>query len=69
MYTLRWLGGNEDPDIFHYTYDSHMFPPHGANRGRYVNAELDALIKEAGGSSDQSAAPQGLCKSAADSGG
>jgi peptide/nickel transport system substrate-binding protein len=52
MYTLRWLGGNEDPDIFH-TFDSHRFPPHGTNRGRYVNAELDALIKEAGGSADQ----------------
>src|SRR5271156_4076710 len=49
MYTLRWLGGNEDPDIFRYAYDSHMFPPHGANRGHYVNTELDALIKEAGG--------------------
>ncbi len=53
MYTLRWLGGNEDPDIFRYAYDSHRFPPHGANRGRYVNAELDGLIKEAGDSSDQ----------------
>ena len=53
MYTLRWLGGNEDPDIFRYAYDSHMFPPHGANRGRYVNAVLDGLIKEAGMSSDQ----------------
>ena len=52
MYTLRWLGGNEDPDIFH-TFDSRMFPPHGTNRGRYVNAELDALIREAGGSGDQ----------------
>jgi peptide/nickel transport system substrate-binding protein len=52
MYTLRWLGGNEDPDIFH-TFDSQRFPPHGTNRGRYVNAELDALIKEAGGSGDQ----------------
>src|SRR6202034_497620 len=52
MYTLRWIGGNEDPDIFH-TFDSQRFPPHGTNRGRYVNAELDALIKEAGGSSDQ----------------
>ncbi len=52
IYTLRWLGGNEDPDIFH-TFDSHRFPPHGTNRGRYVNAELDALIKEAGGSGDQ----------------
>jgi peptide/nickel transport system substrate-binding protein len=53
MYTLRWLGGNEDPDIFRYAYDSHMFPPHGANRGRYVNTELDGLIKEAAMSSDQ----------------
>src|ERR1700733_9527077 len=52
MYTLRWLGGNEDPDIFH-TFDSHMFPPHGTNRGRYVNTELDELIKEGGMSSDQ----------------
>ena len=52
MYTLRWLGGNEDPDIFH-TFDSHRFPPHGTNRGRYVNAELDTLITQAGGSADQ----------------
>jgi peptide/nickel transport system substrate-binding protein len=52
VYTLRWLGGNEDPDIFH-TFDSHRFPPHGTNRGRYVNAELDTLIREAGGSGDQ----------------
>jgi peptide/nickel transport system substrate-binding protein len=53
MYTLRWLGGNEDPDIFGYAYDSHRFPPRGANRGRYVNAVLDGLIKEAAMSSDQ----------------
>jgi peptide/nickel transport system substrate-binding protein len=53
MYTLRWLGGNEDPDIFRYAYDSRMFPPHGANRGRYANSQLDALIREAGMSGDQ----------------
>jgi peptide/nickel transport system substrate-binding protein len=52
MYTLRWLG-QEDPDTFRYAYDSQMFPPHGANRGRYVNAALDALIREAGMSGDQ----------------
>ncbi len=52
MYTLRWLG-NEDPGIFGYAYDSRSFPPHGANRGRYVNATLDGLIREAGMSSDQ----------------
>jgi peptide/nickel transport system substrate-binding protein len=53
IYTLRWLGGNEDPDIFRYAYDSRMFPPHGANRGRYANPELDSLIREAAMSSDQ----------------
>jgi len=53
MYTLRWLGGNEDPDIFGYAYDSHRFPPRGANRGRYVNTVLDGLIKEGATSSDQ----------------
>ena len=52
MYTLRWLGGNEDPDIFH-VFDSQRFPPHGTNRGHYVNAELDELIREGGMSSDQ----------------
>jgi peptide/nickel transport system substrate-binding protein len=52
MYTLRWLG-QEDPDTFRYAYESDMFPPHGANRGRYTNAALDALIREAGTSGDQ----------------
>lgn len=53
MYTLRWLGGNEDPDIFHYSYATESFPPRGANRGRYSNPELDRLIAEAAASSDQ----------------
>jgi peptide/nickel transport system substrate-binding protein len=53
MYTLRWLGGNEDPDIFHYAYATEMFPPHGANRGRYSNPTLDALIREGSMSGDR----------------
>ena len=53
MYALRWLGGNEDPDIFRYAYDSRSFPPHGANRGRYSDGVLDGLIREAGMLSDQ----------------
>jgi peptide/nickel transport system substrate-binding protein len=53
MYTLRWLGGNEDPDIFRYAYDTASFPPRGANRGHYSNPELDKLIREASMSSDQ----------------
>jgi peptide/nickel transport system substrate-binding protein len=44
MYSLRWIGGNEDPDIFEYAYDSEKFPPHGANRSFYVNSKLDALV-------------------------
>ncbi len=53
MYTLRWIGGNEDPDIFRYAYDSRAFPPRGANRGHYVNATLDALIRDGARASDQ----------------
>jgi peptide/nickel transport system substrate-binding protein len=45
--------GNEDPDIFRYSFTTGAFPPHGANRGRYSNPEIDALIREAGESSDQ----------------
>ena len=44
MYSLRWIGGNNDPDILNFVFHSMMFPPNGANRGRYVNAEVDQLI-------------------------
>ena len=44
FYTLRWIGGNEDPDIFEYVYSSSRFPPNGANRGFYFNPRVDALI-------------------------
>jgi ABC-type transport system substrate-binding protein len=47
MYGLRWIGGNEDPDIFEYAFDSAKFPPNGANRGFYSNPKLDALIDKA----------------------
>jgi peptide/nickel transport system substrate-binding protein len=55
MYTLRWQGGNEDPDIFRYAYHSNSVPPHGANRGRYLNPSLDRLLDDAATSSDQNA--------------
>src|SRR5262249_44276645 len=32
LYSLRWIGGNEDPDIFEYVFHSAKFSPHGANR-------------------------------------
>jgi peptide/nickel transport system substrate-binding protein len=53
MYALRWIGSNEDPDIFRYAYGTGSFPPKGGNRGRYSNARVDALLAEAAGSSDR----------------
>lgn len=47
MYGLRWIGGNEDPDIFEYAFDSAKFPPNGANRGYYSNPRVDELIDKA----------------------
>ena len=47
MYGLRWIGGNEDPDIFEYAFHSAKFPPNGANRGFYSNPNVDALIDKA----------------------
>jgi peptide/nickel transport system substrate-binding protein len=47
LYGLRWIGGNEDPDIFEYAFHSAKFPPHGANRSFYANSRLDALIDHA----------------------
>jgi peptide/nickel transport system substrate-binding protein len=47
MYVLRWIGSNEDPDIFRYAYSSASFPPKGGNRGRYANPRVDALLTAA----------------------
>ena len=43
LYALTWVGVTE-PDIFHYVFHSQSVPPAGANRGHYVNAQLDALL-------------------------
>ena len=53
LYTLRWLGANQDPDIFRYVYSSQRMPPEGANRGHYRNPELDRLIDEQSVEMDQ----------------
>ena len=47
MYMLRWIGVNEDPSIFRYAFDSASQPPHGANRGHYINPQLDHLLAHA----------------------
>jgi peptide/nickel transport system substrate-binding protein len=47
LYSMRWIGGNEDPDIFEYVFHSAKVPPKGANRGFYQSARVDALIDQA----------------------
>ena len=54
VYSLRWVGGNEDPDIFGYAFHS----AGGANRQFYRNPRVDALIDKAQTEIDQSARKQ-----------
>lgn len=54
LYSLRWIGGNEQPDIFSYAFSSSRIPPKGANRGRYRNPVLDHLLDDAATQPDQS---------------
>jgi len=54
MYSLRWLGANEDPDFFEYAFHSARIIPNGANRQYYSNPRVDALIDQARQELDQS---------------
>jgi peptide/nickel transport system substrate-binding protein len=53
LYSLRWVGGNNDPQIFEYVFSSRKFPPNGANRGHYRNPQLDALLDRAAAETDR----------------
>jgi peptide/nickel transport system substrate-binding protein len=53
VFSLRWIGGNEDPDIFENVFDSHSFPPKRANRSYYSNPRVDALIAAGRSTVDQ----------------
>ncbi len=53
LYSLRWIGGNEDPDIFDTAFHSRNFPPVGRNRGFYSNLRLDNLIDQARRETDE----------------
>ena len=55
MYALRWIGSNEDPDIFRYALGSDRVPPKGGNRGHYSNATVDALLAQAANTTAQDA--------------
>jgi peptide/nickel transport system substrate-binding protein len=52
LYSLRWIGGNEQPDIFSYAFSTARFSPRGANRGHYSNPVLDQLLDDAAAGSD-----------------
>jgi peptide/nickel transport system substrate-binding protein len=54
MYSLQWIGGNEQPDIFAYAFSTARIPPKGANRGHYSNPRFDALLDDAAASPDAS---------------
>jgi peptide/nickel transport system substrate-binding protein len=47
LYALRWVGANNDPDVFEYVFHSRKIPPDGANRGRYRNPRVDELLDRA----------------------
>ena len=53
IYSMRWIGGNQDPDIFEYVFDSASFPPKRANRTFYSNPRVDELIREGRTTLDQ----------------
>ena len=43
LFSLAWVGVKM-PDIFRHLFHSESLPPQGANRGRFVNPEVDRLI-------------------------
>jgi peptide/nickel transport system substrate-binding protein len=42
----RWVGANNDPDVFEFVFSSKRFPPDGANRGHYRNPRIDSLVDQ-----------------------
>jgi peptide/nickel transport system substrate-binding protein len=46
MFGLTWVGVT-DPDILYNAFHSKSVPPDGANRGRYANPRVDALLERA----------------------
>ena len=53
IYSLRWIGGNEQPDIFGFAFATANFSPTGGNRSHYSNPHLDALLADAAANPDQ----------------
>ncbi len=47
LFSLTWVGVR-GPDIFRYVFHTESIPPQGANRGRFRDPVVDALIDRAG---------------------
>ncbi|ABF40989.1 ABC peptide transporter, periplasmic ligand binding protein [Candidatus Koribacter versatilis Ellin345] len=45
IHSLRWIGGNQDPDIFESIFATDSFAPKRQNRTFYSNPRVDELIK------------------------
>ncbi len=52
VYALSWVG-IRDPDIYRWILHSSMWPPKGANRGRYANATVDRWLDAATATGDR----------------
>ncbi len=53
LHSLRWIGGNLDPDMFEHIFGSNSFAPKRANRTFYSNPRVDELIAEGRSTIDQ----------------
>ncbi len=53
LYTLRWIGANNDPEFYEFAFSSKRIPPMGGNRGHYSNPQVDALLDQARVESDR----------------
>ncbi len=53
VHSLRWIGGNQDPDIFENIFATASFAPKRANRTFYSNPRVDELIREGRSTLDQ----------------
>ncbi|HKI61192.1 MAG TPA: ABC transporter substrate-binding protein [Mariprofundaceae bacterium] len=52
VFSLSWVGIS-DPDIYRWILHSSMWPPSGANRGRYSNKQVDDWLDRASASQNQ----------------
>ena len=53
VHSLRWIGGNQDPDMFENVFATSSFAPKRSNRTFYSNPKVDELIKEGRSTLDQ----------------